>query len=93
MLKSKIDNMSNLTEEEKKEFKVLRSRYEEVHSRVDEVQQKILQLSSYHKQVIEELNEVRDSEKELINKLEEKYDIKIDHAKIMEILEIKTFNI
>ena len=81
--------MINITEEEKDRLTVIQTRYQKLHFLIDQLQYQLDSLKQTQRLTVKELTENREHESELINKLEEKYDTKINSTMLMEILGIK----
>jgi len=82
--------MINITNEEMDSLKAIQDRYQKLHFLIDQFQFQLDNLRKTQRLTVKELNENREHENKLINKLEEKYNTKIDPAMLMEILGIET---
>lgn len=62
-----------LEEEEKEEILFLMSEYKQKSNRLDEIQKKLEELRSEHSNLESELNQTREREKQMIERLSNKY--------------------
>jgi len=83
--------MINLTPEEKAEIFRMNQNYKMLYNKLDEISSMLEKLKENHTMVSSLLDEAREDEKELINKLEEKYDTKITSNILLEALGIELY--
>lgn len=85
--------MINLTPDEKSDILRINSQYKMLHDKLDETEYHLKRLKTRQNITASLLDSNREDEVELINKLEEKYNIKLTSQMLMEILGIEMHNI